>query len=1344
MKESEIIKEPTSAPNETPMTSSNNSQSDSSNACRETKASESQNGFFFLNQFYKNCQPLNAGLSIDLDGPLDKAALEASLNTLIERHEQLRSTFHSSATGVISRIHELGIQQLEEIDLSQFPESEKIQKLKLAEQEAICHPFDLAVLPLLRVSLVTLSPTEHTLIVVNHHITGDGTSLFNIYLNELSSLYTNFSESSDNLLPALEKSFDDFSRMQQEENSGETVERRFKFWKKQLDGAPPYIDIPSDNDRPPLPTGAGGRVEGPVWPNISKQVSSFAKSSGFNPVKIYLAAYFALLYRFTNQSDMVLGLPFANRLPEFSNVYGPMINTLPIRAHVDETTTFSELLLQVQQTAFLTILRGNLPFESLVANIANHKDLSRLPVQQIVFNYMTFSPKTMQLKGLNTNTRKLFPDSTIMDLVVDVEEQPGGLCVSINYNADVYDRDTIVRMIGTYELILNNALQAQDTLVQDISVLSQNDIDELTLKRNDTRRDYSNQTSIHESFEAQVDRTPDAIAVRCDGEALTYRELDKRANYLAGQLRAMGADRDRIIGICIPRQSEMIVGMLAILKSGSAYLPLDPKYPEERLAFMLEDSKTSIVITTSNLEGLITTEDQQTLVIDRIDFDQIDGPRLEPVNDLDDLAYIIYTSGSTGKPKGVMVEHRNVFNLFNATDEVLDHCPENAGTWVAVASISFDMSVLEIFWTLSRGFTVILQTDELSTSNSLASLILEHSATHLVCTPSQARALLSDKNSDLVLGKLNTLKMGGEALTLDIANKLQSKVTGNIVNGYGPTETTLYATSHLVLPEETKTIPIGRPIANTSVYVLDKNLNPVPQGVIGELFVGGAGVARGYLNRDELTEQRFLPDPFSNEVGRMYRTGDLVRYRKDGALEYIGREDHQVKLRGHRIELGEVESYLLKLEGVEEALPIVREDIPGDQKLVAYIVPNNSFDEQHARKDLASMIPSYMIPNLFFSIDKFPLTSNGKIDRASLPKPQNVLLAAQTADLLLPRNDTEIRLSVIWMELLGISRVDVRDDFFNLGGHSLLSLLLSEKIEAEFDTCFESVNVFMSPTIQEQAQKLLESTPESKSSVVTLQKNGDGPPIYCLCGIHLYQDLALLIGEEQPVHAMYIKEEINFLYDSVNHDQLEDLARAYYEVILKNHDGSPLRLLGFCFGGAIAYEVALLAEADGIEVDRLILLDSVIWCRLRRRSLLRVIRYAKKTIRKAPKVISTIFSVSPKQARPSPANAVGNKNDQMINALARHMTDYHPAKPINVNTVLVNSNDPNIFATWKVTSLLGWEEFLSGQTITINTFGKHAGIMRRPMIEQIAGQLQSLLATSKKTQNTQNQNRYLK
>ncbi|WP_310423888.1 amino acid adenylation domain-containing protein [Chamaesiphon sp. VAR_48_metabat_135_sub] len=759
------------------------------------------------------------------------------------------------------------------------------------------------------------------------------------------------------------------------------------------------------------------------------------------------------------------------------------------------------------------------------------------------------------------------------------------------------DSEAIVRQLQS--LILACVEQPEQPLGR-LPLLSTVEQQQLLIDWNQTQTPFPTDVCIHQLFEQQVAQTPNSIAVACESQQLTYRELNDRANQLAHYLLRQGVQPDTFVGLQMERSIDMVVGLLAIHKAGGAYLPLDPDFPADRLALMLADSQAPIILTQQRLIPKLAIEDNlQAIAIDTNSGEIAQQPATNPQTDVNptNLGYIIYTSGSTGKPKGVMVEHRNAVNFFTGMDARIDCHP---GVWLAVTSLSFDISVLEIFWTLTRGFKVVIYNAKTERTqgeqdNSIAALIDRHQVTHLQCTPSMASLLIGDLTTRTAIGQIQTMMVGGEALTEALALQLQQIIQGQVHNMYGPTETTIWSTTYPLSAVE-GVVPLGKPIANTELYILDKLQQPVPIGIAGELLIGGKGVTRGYLNRPDLTQERFIPNPFNADpTARLYRTGDLVRYRSDGNLEFLGRIDFQVKIRGYRIELGEIETILGRHETIREVAIVVREDVPGDKRLVAYFVPQPGQEPTAAilRTHLRSQLPEYMVPSNFIPLQAFPLTPNNKVDRKAFPAPlltQQVEATAHTSD---PHQPIEQNLIEIWQKILQIEAVDITDNFFDLGGHSLVALELFAQIERIWNKRLFLSILFQSPTIAELANIIRQSEDlHAWSPLVLLASGGEKSPLFCIHpvggNVLGYYDLAKIIGIDRPVYGLQARG-ING--EQQPFDRIEDMANYFIEAIQTVQSQGPYFLLGYSFGGIIAFDIARQLTAGGAKVAFLGLLD---------------------------------------------------------------------------------------------------------------------------------------------------------
>lgn len=1066
-----------------------------------------QERLWFIEQLEPGRAFNNIPIALRLAGPLNAAALEKALNETLHRHASLRTTFRNRNGRPFAVVEPPRWLTVSRFDLSELPAAARdADVLRLLEEAR--RPFDLAHGPLLRARLLRLAPDEHLLLLVTHHIACDGWSLGVLY-RELSALYEAFVHERPSPLPALTVDYADFAHWQREWLQGPVIEAQLTYWKQQLRGAQTALGLPTDRPRSPLQTYPGATRCLALPANLAAALRTLSRQEDATLFMVLLAAWQTLLHRYSGQEDILVGSPIAGRTRvETENLIGFFLNTLVFRGDLSGDPTFRELLKRVRQAALGAYAHQDLPFEKLVDALQLERDLSRSPLFQVMFVLQNEPLRPLKLAGLKLNPIHVHSGTAKFDLLLSLEESADGIGGFIEYNTDLFDAATIARMLGHCQTLLESIATDPEQRLSVLPLLTAAERRQLLVEWNDTRAELPGQKCVHELFQEQVERTPDAVAVVFQDEELTYRELNRRANRLADELRALGVGPEVRVGLCVERSFEMMISLLGILKAGGCYVPLDPTYPKDRLAFMLEDSQAPVLLTQATLR------DEFSFQIPNLKVLCLDAPRdaarnAPPVSRSafrvprsDNLAYVLYTSGSTGKPKGVMVTHRNVVNFFTGMDQVLHVEPllrrppapasASAGVWLAVTSISFDISVLELFWTLTRGFKVIIQPDEerRTTAASRANgetqngqwrpvpeQILRHGVTHMQCTPSLAGALILAPASLEAMRRLNKLLLGGEALPPALAAQLRQTLRGQLINMYGPTETTVWSATHLV-DEVAGPVPIGRPMANTEIYILDKQLQPTPAGVPGELFIGGEGVARGYLNRPELTAERFIRHPFSvDATARLYRTGDLARYRTDGTIEFLGRLDHQVKLRGHRIELGEIESALRRHADVRECVVQVWEVSPVDKRLVAYFVSAGETkpSASELRRHLQPELPDYMIPAAFVSLDKLPLTPNGKVDRKALPRPEELQPERDTA-YVAPQTGAEKTVAKVWAELLHVEKVGLNDNFFDLGGHSLLVVQAQVRLRDALGVDLPVVRLFQYPTVNALARFLTERT----------------------------------------------------------------------------------------------------------------------------------------------------------------------------------------------------------------------------------------------------------------------------
>ncbi|MGZ3457437.1 MAG: amino acid adenylation domain-containing protein, partial [Archangium sp.] len=893
-----------------------------------------QQRLWFLDQLEPGATSYNIPLALHLSGSLDVEALRLSFEALLLRHEVLRTTFLLHQGQPLQLIHPPSSWPLPTVDLSALPPSEHESEVQRLVSSQALLPFDLSTGPLLRTTLLRLSASQHVLLLCMHHIIADGWSL-SVLVRELASLYEAFSSGLPPSLPPLPIQYADFSLWQRQWLQGAVLQRHLDFWRQQLSGAPPALELPTDKPRPALQSFRGSSLPVLLPKSLSDSLKALAQHEGATPFMLLLAAWQLLLSRYSGQHDLCVGSPIAGRTrSETEGLIGFFVNTLVLRAHLSPHLSFRQLLAQVRSSTLLAFEHQHLPFEKLVESLQPQRDLSRSPLFQVMFVLQNAPQETLSLRGLSLRPLDIPSFSSNFELTLSLWDSPSGFLGSLEYNTDLFSPDTASRLASNFSTLLHSLVADPDVSLALAPLLSPDERQLLLLDFNSTHSPFQD-SCIHHLFSQQVARTPHSVALAFGDSHLSYLQLHLRSNQLAHRLLALGVGPDVRVGLCLSRSVELVVGMLAILKAGGTYVPLDPTYPRERLAFMLRDCGAPVLLTQQHLSHLLPHEGLSVLFLDTDSAFSQDSHEPPSSCGPDNTAYAIYTSGSTGQPKGVLIPHRSAANYFHSVDKYL-LLPEGPGVWLAVTSICFDISVLELLWTLCRGFKVVLQPDVLD-SGWLPLQLSRHHPTHLQCTPALAHALVLEPQSAEALRGLRQMLVGGEALPPSLAQQLLQRVPF-LLNVYGPTETTIWSSCHPVRLTDSP-VPLGAPLANYQYYILDSSLRPVPLGVSGELFISGPGVARGYLDRPSLTAERFLPDPFSSTPGaRMYRSGDITRWRSDGTVDYLGRVDNQVKLRGFRIELGEIEAALSQQPSVLSSVVVAREDVPGDKRLAAYLV----------------------------------------------------------------------------------------------------------------------------------------------------------------------------------------------------------------------------------------------------------------------------------------------------------------------------------------------------------------------------------------------------------------------
>jgi len=1040
---------------------------------RPLPLSFSQEAIWFFQELAPGMKSYNFQASFRFRGALDADVLERALAEIVRRHEIFRTTFHDEDGRAVQVVHDAGPLDFTRFDLRDVPEAERSAEVERHKVEAFGEPFDLGRLPLIRWRLLRLTDDEHLLLQVEHHFVHDGWS-FAVFLRELVELYTAYSRGEPSPLPELPVQFADFAVWHRRLMEGERARADLAYWKETLTGADPTLELPTDRPHPPALSFRGDSLRASIPPAAVTAARAFCRETGATLYMTLLAAFEALMGRYTGQQDFCVGGGVANRSwKETEGLIGMIVNTIALRARLHRVSTFRELVGQVRDTAREAYAHKDVHFGQVVEAVAPERSLGRLPIYQVAFNFHDSPYPELALPGVEVElTEALGNGSAKFDLQVismpRAEMIPGAPEDRVDsvweFSTDLFDVATVERMAGQYHALLTALLAEPDRPMREVAIASEEERARLLAEWRPAEPAYPLGLCVHHLFEAQVDRAPEAVALVHGAEMLTYAELDRRANRLARHLRRLGVGPDRCVAICLERTPELVVALLATLKAGGACVPLDPAYPAERLSFMLRDAAPVVLVTRGDVGASLPDPAVPVVALDRSAVLIAAEPegRLGVEVTPEHLAYVVYTSGSTGTPKGSMVPHRSLPGVVVGVDYARLDVGE---TLLQHSSHSWDAAMMELWGALLNGGRCVLYPGRTPDPDGIAEQVRLHGVTTL-WLPSALLNLLVDSRPDALAG-VRQLVAGGEALSAPhVRRALELYPELRLVDGYGPSECTVFTACHVVPAGfRADSVPIGRPVGDRRVYLLDEGLNPVPAGVPGELYVGGPAVARGYLARPELTAERFVPDPFSGVPGaRMYRSGDRVRRGEDGTLEFLGRTDHQVKVRGFRVEPGEVEAALASHPEVREAVVVARGASAADRTLVAYVAPAAGCDPSPAglRAWLGERLPEYLVPGAVVVLDRIPLTSNGKVDRRALPAPERT---APEAEHVAPRTTVEAQVAAIWGEVLGVDRLGVHDDFFFLGGHSLRATQVVSRARAAFGVDLTLRDLFDAPTV---------------------------------------------------------------------------------------------------------------------------------------------------------------------------------------------------------------------------------------------------------------------------------------
>ena len=1121
-------------------------------------------------------------------GPLNKSALRRTIDAICSRHEAFRTTFAMTGEGPVQIVSPFRPPHWVEVDLSRLPSEQRWREAaRLVEYEAN-QPFDLEKGPLAKFLLIEVEPEDHVLVLTMHHIIGDQWS-FGVIGSEFAFFYNAFCQGETPSAKPLLLQYADYAVWERRCLTDDRLSTQSDYWQKSLAGLS-RLSLPTDYPRPVMQTFNGSHCTLELPASLLERLKQFSAERNTTVFMTLLACFQILLSRYSGQSDVAVGSPIANRTQSaVESIIGSFVNTLVLRTDLSGNPTFEEMLERVRETALGAYANQDFPFDKLVETMHSSRDHSSAPLVQVLFNLANAPIGEINVQGLSWVPFEVETGAAQFDLSLTIETEIARKAY-LTFNTDLFERQTAERMLGQYKVLLHSALANPTARLSELSMLTAPERTQLLQDWNRTQEDYPQSECFPQMFEGQVERTPDAVALSMGQEALRYGALNARANQLARYLRTLDVRPGVAVGICLERSLEMVIALMAVLKAGGAYVPLDPEYPRDRLRFMAEDAAVAIVLTSEGLSDRFDSQACRILCLEREQkrIAQEVGHNLPPTATSQDLAYILYTSGSTGQPKGVEIPHRALVNFLCSMRQEPGCSAQDV--MVSVTTLSFDIAGLELYVPLLVGARVEIVSRAVAMDGwKLRTLCEAVQPTIMQATPATWRMLIEAGwlGSDRL-----TVLCGGEALPPDLAAALLDR-SAALWNMYGPTETTIWSAIERIERADQE-ITIGRPIANTEMYILDQFLQPVPIGVSGELYIGGHGLARGYRRRPELTKERFVPHPFSTDPhARLYRTGDLVRYRPDGRIVHLGRLDQQVKIRGFRIELGEIEAVLGRHPAVRQAVVTAREDQQGLKQLAAYLVcqQGQAPSPTELRSFVRTALPDYMTPSFFVFLEAMPLTANNKVDVRALPAP-----APYLSDELVyvgPRDRMEVQLTALWQQVLEVPKIGIHDNFFDLGGHSLKAAQLFFLLEQVYGRHLPLATLFQAPTIAELASVLSrEQWVPPWQSLVAIQPSGTAIPIFMVPGVGgnvlIFAQLARLLGPDQPFYGLQARgldgKEAPFI-------SVPEMARHYIAEIRALRPQGPYVLVGICTGGLIAYEMAQQLFEQG-EAVTLVVMDT--------------------------------------------------------------------------------------------------------------------------------------------------------
>lgn len=1288
----------------------------------------------------------NEAITVYRKGPIEVAVLERCLTEIVRRHEIWRTTF-DTVNGKPIQVVQVAPDSfsLRTIDLRNVCEAERTAAAMRVAAEDARKPFDLEKGPLLRATLVRIHEEEYRLYVTLHQIVFDAVCAYRVFVPELATLYEAFVAGNPCPLPEPTLQYGDFAYWQQQKLAAGAWPEQLSFWHDKLSGALPILQLPSDRVRPVYQTHRGAIQRFEFDSGLITPLRDFCRQEHVSSYMTLLASYAALLSRYTGQQDIVIGgLSAGRKHSVLEGVVGYFVNPLALRVDLSGSPTFRDLTGRVLNIVVDALANDEVPFPKIVESLQLRPDPSRNPIFQVI---LSLQPQMSSVApGWELATEEVSNGGSKLDLTIVLDERAEGISGPITYNPDLFDATTITRMVEHWQTLLAGALACPDRRISELPLLTDRERLRILIDWNDTQVHYPQDKCLHELVEAQAKCTPNAIALKFEDEKMTYAELDGRSNQIARHLRSLGVVRETAVGLYFERSFGMVVGLLGVLKAGGVCLPLDPNYPKERLSFMLAETQATVLLTQARLKQHLPIHAAQVVYVDR---DVPPGSIRKSANTAgpispDDLAYIIYTSGSSGRPRGVQVTHRG---LVNSTLARSTYYRDPVGSFLLLSSFAFDSSLAGIFWTLSSGGALVLPPEQSCWDlRGLIDLIVQHRISHLLCVPPLYRQFLDEGTSEQ-LGSLRVAIVAGEECPQELVHQHYRVLPHTaLFNEYGPTEASVWSSVHRCDPESSSTrVSIGRPIANVKLYVLDSSLQPVPVGVPGELHVSGAGVTRGYLKHPDLNARRFIPDPFNHEIQAcLYKTGDLVRYLPDGNLEFLGRLDNQIKIRGFRIELDEIASVIKEFKGIREAVVGLREG--RHSTLVAYLVTaGQRFEPDDLRAFLRRKLPEVMIPSAFVQLKNLPLQPNGKVDRHALPVPEQTLPINEYEP---PNDEVESSLTEIWQEIFERKPISVTDSFFDLGGHSLMTVKLIVRIERAFGKKLSLRDVVEAGTIRQLAATLRNRENNSRNpAIVPIQQQGSKPPLFWVRGGPLFVQLASRLGLDQPLLGIHLPpSEARQLPVPC---KLEDVAGALVKLLQKEQPEGPYYIAGLCVNGVIAYEMAYQLSTQGQHVALLALFDAQnpeYYRDFSREShirlMLRKIEYHLANLRRLKTTemlgflcerllgIGSRLKVMCWQVRYALRLRISEQHLENLDTIVHPISYFYRPKPYSGRVAFFQSTDWPDGRYWDFHA--GWTALVAGGMEVHYIAGGHESMFQQPNVDLLASRLEECLSEARR------------